>query len=194
MRKSRRAAGFSLLELVVAMAVALVLIGIGMPSFLRAYHSYQLTNAASQLADILRLTRYEAIRLNRNVNCLFQPDASSSGITDAFADSDGNNLPGPTEKIVLLGAGGNIVDPGTVTGAAALLTRAQLPTGALLATPSTTSVPFDARGAVVTGNVTVFYMASAVGPEAGYRAVVLLPAGSVQVWTGDGAGNWGQLW
>ncbi len=73
-RKSRKwngAEGFSLTELVVTMAVALVLIGIGMPSFLRAYHSYQLTNAASQLADILRLTRYEAIQRNVNTaeNC-----------------------------------------------------------------------------------------------------------------------------
>ena len=193
MKRGSRTAGFSLLELVVAMAVALVLIGIGMPSFLRAYHAYQLTNAASQLADILRLTRYEAIRLNKKVNCLIQPDPGSPGVTDAFADSDGNLIPSPTEKIILLGAGGNIVDPGGVPGAGALLPKANLPAGAILATPATTSVAFDARGAVVSGNVTVFYLASTLGPEAGYRAVVLLPAGSIEVWTGDGTGYWGQL-
>jgi prepilin-type N-terminal cleavage/methylation domain-containing protein len=192
MKKNKRAAGFSLLELVVAMAVALLLIGIGMPSFLRAYHAYQLTNSASQLADILRLTRYEAIRLNKSVNCLIQPDPSSPGVTDAFADSDGNLSPSPTEKIVLLGNGGNIVDPGGVPGAGALLTKANLP-AATLATPGTMSVQFDARGAVARGNVTVFYLASTLGPEAGYRAVVLLPAGSIQVWTGDGTGYWSQL-
>jgi len=192
MTKDPRAAGFSLLELVVAMAVALLVIGIGLPSFLRAYHAYQLTNAASQLADILRLTRYEAIRLNKNVSCLIQPDPTSSGVTDAFADSDGNLSPSPTEKIVLLGNGGNIVDPGVVPGAGALLTKANL-TAATSATPGTMAVPFDARGAVATGNVTVFYMASSLGPEAGYRAVILLPAGSIQVWTGDGTGYWGQL-
>ncbi len=192
-RKSDLAAGFSLTELVIALAVALVLIGIGMPSFLRAYHSYQLTNAASQLADILRLTRYEAIRLNKNVNCVIQPDALYPGITDAFADSDGNGLPGPTEKIILLGSGGNIIDAGTVGGGTGtLLTKANLLT-AVAATPGTMNVWFDARGAVATGNVTVFYLASALGPEAGYRAVVLLPAGSIQVWTGDGTGYWGQL-
>lgn len=190
--KGKRAAGYSLSELVVAMAVALVLIGIGMPSFLRAYHAYQLTNAASQLSDILRLTRYEAIRLNKNVSCLIQPDPDSPGVTDAFADSDGNLSPGPTEKIVLLGNGGNIVDPGAVPAAGALLTKANLP-AATFAAPGTMSVPFDARGAVATGKVTIFYLASTLGPEAGYRAVVLLPAGSSEVWTGDGTGYWGQL-
>ena len=192
MRKWKRAVGFSLLELVVAIAIALVLIGIGMPSFLRAYHSYQLTNAASQMADILRLTRYEAIRLNKNVNCVIQPDASGPGVTDAFADSDGNGMPGPTEKIVLLGNGGNLVDAGAVPGTGSLLTKANI-LMATAATPGSMKIPFDARGAMAAGNVTVFYLASAVGPEAGYRAVVLLPAGSIQVWTGDGVGNWGQL-
>ena len=66
---SWREYGFSLTELVVALAVALILMAIGLPSFLRAYYSYQLTNSASQMADILRLSRYEAIRLNKQVNC-----------------------------------------------------------------------------------------------------------------------------
>jgi len=66
---SWREYGFSLTELVVTLAVALILMAIGVPSFLRAYHSYLLTNAASQMADILRLSRYEAIRLNKQVNC-----------------------------------------------------------------------------------------------------------------------------
>jgi hypothetical protein len=31
-----------------------------------------------------------------------------------------------------------------------------------------------------------------VAPEAGYRAVLLLPAGSVQMWNSDASGNWQQ--
>jgi hypothetical protein len=38
----------------------------------------------------------------------------------------------------------------------------------------------------------VFFLNSALAPDAGYRAVLLLPAGSIQMWTGDGAGNWQQ--
>ncbi len=194
-RKWKRAAGFSLTELVVTMAVALVLIGIGMPSFLRAYHAYQLSNAASQLADILRLTRYDAIRRNVSVteNCRIQPDATDPTMTDAFADTDGDTLPGSSEKIILLGSGGNVVDAGGVPGTAGLLAAAKVTSVPVVATPGTFFVGFDSRGAVIPANVTVFYLASGTAPEAGYRAVLLMPAGSIQIWTGDVSGNWAQL-
>jgi len=32
-----------------------------------------------------------------------------------------------------------------------------------------------------------------VAPEAGYRVVLLMPAGSLEIWTGDSTGNWQQL-
>ena len=188
----RKAGGFSLTELVVAMAVAMVLMGIGMPYFLRAYHAYQLTNAAEQLSDILRLTRYEAIRLNKDVSCVIKPDANDPAITDAFADDNANLTPDPTEKIILLGNGGRMVG-GAIPGAATMLTAAKVTSGTVTPTPGNTTIPFDSRGAVKTGNVNVFYLASPVAPEAGYRAVLLMPSGSIQIWTGDVNGNWGQI-
>jgi prepilin-type N-terminal cleavage/methylation domain-containing protein len=197
-REGEQAKGFSLTEMVVAIAVAMVLMAIGMPAFLRAYHAYQLTNASSQLSDILRLTRYEAIRLNRSINCVVQPDAIDPTRTDAFADVDGLPTPGPTDKIILLGPGGNIVDAGGVPGTAALLAKANVPAGAVAATPGSMTIAFDSRGAVSNLNVPVtnarvFYLASTQAPEAGFRAVLLMPSGSIQVWSGDGTGNWTQI-
>jgi prepilin-type N-terminal cleavage/methylation domain-containing protein len=194
-KKCKGAKGFSLTELVVTMAVALVLIAVGMPSFLRAYHSYQLTNSASQLADILRLTRYEAIQHNVNTpeNSVLKPDAGDPTITDAFADANGNNNPDPTEKMILLGSGGNVVSGGGIPGTAGMLGAAKVTSAPIVATPGAFSVAFDSRGALTSGNVTVFYLASGLAPEAGYRAVILLPAGSIQIWSGDVNGNWGQL-
>src|SRR5450432_3387049 len=104
----KRTAGFSLTELVVALAVAMVLMAASMPAFLRAYHSYQLTNAASQMADILRLTRYEAIRRNTNVSCVIKPYSADPTLTNAFADVNGDGLPSPLEKIILLGGNGTL--------------------------------------------------------------------------------------
>ncbi len=175
------------------MAVALVLMAVGMPYFLRAYHSYQLTNAAQQLAEILRLTRYEAIRRNKDVSCLIKPAAGDPTMTNAFADADGDLNPGPTEKIVLLGNGGNLVDSGVVVGTAGMLAAANVPSGSVTPPAGNATVPFDSRGAVKTGNVSVFYLASPVAPESGYRAVLLMPSGSIQIWTGDVNGNWAQL-
>ena len=192
----KRDGGFSLTELVVAMAVALVLIGIGMPAFLRAYHAYQLSNAASQMADILRFTRYEAIRMNTQLNCQIQPYPGDPTMTSVWADANKNNQLDTTEQQILLGSGGNLVDPGSVPGGAALIAAANISSATTTPPATGTAIGFDSRGAVLPLNapsVYLFYLASINGPEAGYRAVLLMPAGSIQVWTGDLNGNWQQV-
>jgi prepilin-type N-terminal cleavage/methylation domain-containing protein len=188
--------GFSLTELIVAMAVALVLMGIGTPAFLRAYHTYQLSNAASQMADILRFTRYEAIRRNMQLSCQIQPYAADPTMTILWADSIKNNQPDPTEQQILLGSGGNLVDAGAVPAGAALIAAAQITSATTTPPPAGAAISFDPRGAVLPLNpssVYVFYLASANAREAGYRAVLLMPGGSIQLWTGDANGNWQQM-
>jgi Tfp pilus assembly protein FimT len=193
--KTRRVSGFSLTELVVAMAVAMILMAVGLPYFLRAYRFYQLSNAATQMSDILRLTRYEAIRLNKIANCVIRPDATDPTMTDAsMTDVNGNALTGLGSRVVVLGSGGNLVNAGSVPGASSLPAAAAL--GATTPTavpPSGSTVQFDARGAVTSGNVTVVYLNAPGSPESGYRAVLLMPAGSIQIWTGDSSGNWQQM-
>jgi len=191
----RRQFGFSLTELVVAMAIGLILMAVALPSFLRAYHSYQLSYAATQVADILRLTRYEAIRRNRPLRCVFQPDAQNPGMTDAsMTDTGGVALTGVAARTVQLGGSGNLVDAGSVTGASTLPAAANLgPTAPAAVPASGVTLQFDARGALTTGNVTVFYLENTGVPDAGYRAVLLTPAGSLEIWTADTTGNWRQL-
>jgi prepilin-type N-terminal cleavage/methylation domain-containing protein len=192
-RQSKGEHGFSLTELVVAVAVALVLMGIGMPAFLRAYHTYLLSNAASQTADILRFTRYEAIRRNMPLSCQIQPYAADPTMTILWTDSNKDGNPDPTEKQTLLGSGGNLVSGGAVPGVAALTAAANITGGSFSVPPSGTPITFDARGAVNPQTVNMLYLASVNAPEAGYRAVVLMPAGSIELWTGDANGNWQQL-
>jgi prepilin-type N-terminal cleavage/methylation domain-containing protein len=191
---SWREYGFSLTELVVALAVALILMAIGLPSFLRAYHSYLLTNSASQMADILRLSRYEAIRLNRHVDCKIQPTyAGDPTLTLVFADSNQDGVQETGEKIILLGPSGNLVDAGSVPGTGTMLSRAVSGVTPLAPSPSGSVITFDARGAVTPPNVNAFYLKSAIAPDAGYRAVLLMPAGSIQIWTADATGYWQQV-
>ena len=187
----KRQVGFSLTELIVALLVAMILMAVGLPIFLRAYHAYQLSNAALQVADILRLTRYEAIRLNKPVNCVIQPSGSYPGMTVLWADSNGNGIQDPTEKMILLGNAGNLVDQGSVPAASALLSTALNGLASTAPSPSGATVLFDARGALSPPtNVDVFYLANSVSVDAGYRAVLLMPAGSIQIWSGDATGNW----
>jgi prepilin-type N-terminal cleavage/methylation domain-containing protein len=188
----KRHAGFTLTELIVALAVGLVLMAVGLPAFMHAYHSYQLSGAATQVAGILRLTRYEAIRLNKPVNCLIQPSAANPALTNLWADSNANNQLDPTEKMILLGGAGNLVNSG-VPNTSELITNA-IGVGTVTTASVGSTISFDARGAVMAPpGVTVFYLTSTLAPEAGYRAVFLLPAGSIQVWTSDSVGNWQQL-
>src|SRR3974377_1009136 len=189
-KRREQAAGFSLVELVVAMAVALVLMAIGMPYFLRAFHAYQLTNSAYQLADILRLTRYDAMRLNGNGSCVINPDPLDSTMTDVFADENGDGIRGPNEEMIQLGNGGNLVGGG-VPGAGGMLTSANVTSATLTEGPGNATIQFDWRGAGNPAtNVAGFYLASPTAPDAGYRAVLLMPSGSIQVWTSDINGNW----
>jgi prepilin-type N-terminal cleavage/methylation domain-containing protein len=189
---AKRQPGFSLTELVVALAVAMILMALAMPAFLRFYHSYQLTNAAIQVRDYLRLARYEAIRLNKPVSLQMQPYSATPGMTRLWVDSNGNGIWDPTEMTTLLGSSGNLVDSGSVPGTSALIAAASLGSFATNApSPTSSQIPFDARGAVIPPtNVNMFYLASSVAPEAGFRAVLLLPAGSIQIWAANGAGNW----
>jgi len=193
--KARRVSGFSLTELVVAMAVAMILMAVALPYFLRAYHSYQLSNAAIQMADVVRLTRYEAIRLNKTVNCVIRPDSTDPTMTDAsMTDVNGNALTGISSRMALFGPSGNLVDAGSFAGATALPVAAAL--GAITPTaipPAGGTVQFDARGALISGKITVFYLNAPGSPESGFRAVLLMPAGSIQIWSGDSSGNWQQM-
>src|SRR5258708_21766250 len=192
--KVRRVSGFSLTELVVAMAVAMILMAVALPAFLRAYHSYRLNNAATQVADIVRLTRYEAIRLNRTVNCVIRPDGTDPMMTDALmTDVNGNPLTGAASRMIVLGPSGNLAS-GSVPGASSLPAAAALgATTPAAVPPAGGTVQFDARGALTSGNVTVFYLSAPGSPDSGLRAVLLMPAGSIPSWSGDSTGTWGQM-
>jgi hypothetical protein len=87
------------------------------------------------------------------------------------------------------------VDGGSVPNTSTLITAA---VGSAVVpyapSPVASGVWFDQRGAVTQPalKVNVFYLSSALAPDAGYRAVFLMPAGSIQIWAADIAGNWQQ--
>ena len=193
--KSRPATGgFSLTELVVVLAVAMILMAVGLPSFLRGYHTYQLSNAATQVADMLRLARYDAIRRNMPMNCVIQISGSDPNNTNISIVTKSTNVVDTTQKLTILGPSGNLVAEGGVPNTGALIAGSKVTMTTTSPSPTNATITFDARGAVSPPtNVDVFYLASTVAPEAGFRAVILMPAGSIQIWTSDTAGNWAQV-
>jgi len=66
-----RIAGFSMVELAVSLTVLLILTAIAIPSLMRTFRTYQLNDAAARLSDILKFTRFEAVRRNSLEYCQF---------------------------------------------------------------------------------------------------------------------------
>jgi prepilin-type N-terminal cleavage/methylation domain-containing protein len=186
--------GFSLTEVVVTIAVMLILTGMAIPTLLRAYEAYRFNNSATQLAGILKLTRFEAIRRNRQIACQIQQVGTDWLI---WVDTNGNRAADANEQQYQMTGSVSLLPAGTPPAPDAI--TASLGVGSLTElTGGIGSVAFDARGAVVPVGgaqppVYVLYVGNGAAPELGYRAVVLLPSGVVHVWTAGTAGPWQQV-
>jgi Tfp pilus assembly protein FimT len=187
----KRERGLSILELVIAVFFILITTAIALPSLTKTVRTYQLNDAANQLAGIFKFTRYEAIRRNSPVSCLNR-QAAANAPANVWADTIADTVEQPTEKQIVLTAAVNLQPAGAVPNAAALATA--VGAGVLTAVnPVSGNVAFDQRGAVVPPAVYVFYVGN-VSADGGFRAVIILPSGSIQVWTYAGGGTpWQQL-
>jgi len=179
--------GFGLVELMVVVAIILITTVIALPNFLKVLRSSQLSNGATQMADILKQTRFQAIRRNTSITCRI---GQSGGATQVWVDSNGDSNFNPGELVTVYPGNVNLIAAASVPGTASLANA--VGTGITLTTVSPTAgtYTFDARGAVSPAAVYVMYVANAAIPSLGYRAVVLLPSGSIQIWTADQSGSW----
>ena len=184
--------GFSTLELVVAMGIILAISAIAIPTITKTVTGYQLNDAATQVAGILKFTRFEAIRRNTPIKCLNSEPVAGAQAT-VWSDNDGDGVVDPTEKQIILGSSATLVPPDAVPSTAALATAVGVDTLTAV-NPAADGVKFDQRGAATPSAVYVFYVGNTATPENGFRAVIVLPSGSVQVWTyTGGASVWQQL-
>ena len=184
--------GFSMVELVVVLAVIMIITAVSLPYFLQAFGTYQLNDAATQVASILKFTRYEAIRTNAPVSAQVRQVTTPRAMTNIWTDSNVDTIEQNTEKQILLD--NNIVlDDSTVPpNTAGLATSVGVAT---LTAVSSGSLTFDQRGAVTPAAVNVLYVGNVARQTYGYRAVVLFPSGSVQIWTADATASagWNQI-
>ncbi len=67
MPKGRSQKGFTLIELVTTMAIAGILLGVGIPSFLTAVQNNRLSADYRELASAMNFARSEAIKRGKNV-------------------------------------------------------------------------------------------------------------------------------
>ncbi len=65
--KTRAAAGFTLVELMVVVAISAILLAIAVPDFVRMTRSIQLQHQAKEMAGAIKLARAEALRRGQTV-------------------------------------------------------------------------------------------------------------------------------
>jgi len=182
-----RSSGFTILELLIVVAMAMIIAGIAIPYTLSAYRTYELNSAASQVASILKFTRMEAIRLNKPVPCREQAVANG---TQIWSDDNNDNIAQPTEQQILLTSSGDLVALASVPNNAQIAAALGI---ANLTAPGN-SITFDQRGAVVNpAGVYAICLHNTATTAPGYRAVILLPSGAIQLWSADSAGNWNRV-
>ncbi|HVH72736.1 MAG TPA: GspH/FimT family pseudopilin [Candidatus Dormibacteraeota bacterium] len=196
----RGAAGFSLAELVVSICVMLILTALAIPSLMHSLRAYQLNQTAAAVSDMLKFTRFEAVRRNTQINLQVTQNGTSWIVwTDALRAGNGGPID-PRDKQQLITGFATLLPAGAPVPAPTAITAA-LGGGALTTlSGANNTVTFDARGAIrlgigggVSNLVYVFYVGSNGGPDYGYRAVVLLPNGSTQIWTASTGGPWRQV-
>ena len=179
----RGTAGFTLVEVTVSTLVLLILAAIAIPSILHSLRIYRLSGAAQNVALLLQLARYDAIRGNTTVNFRTQ---TVNNVVYAWIDLNGNGVRDATEPTVqissdiqILGAG--VVPPPASMGYANLQTA-----GAVIS--------FDPRGTVNFGAgpsvVNAIYLGYPQQTTYGFRAVTLTPMAQMKVWSAAQGGNW----
>ena len=111
--------------------------------------------------------------------------------------------PGP--KVAVLGAGLGTEPAMVISGSNTLLAAGFVPNPASIISAlgpgggtfpytvlsgNNSHVTFDQRGVIEDEVVYALYLGNADNPSSGYRAIIALPSGGVQVWTASSAGNW----
>ena len=110
--------GYSVVELLISMALISIFSVIAAPRLIGTYRAYQMDDMASQVAAQIKFTRYEAIRRNSPTNCLNSPQAAQGGLLTMYTQDPkagtANVLTSEKQMVFSANAPGTLVTAATV--------------------------------------------------------------------------------
>ena len=181
----RKIAGYSLVEMMVTLAVGLILVSVALPTMIGAIQSYRLNSTSQQIANLIDLTRYTAIRRNAVMSMQM---AVNNGSTIFYVDTNGDGLLDPNEPMVILPTDMQLATT-------APLTPGPASTGLAPIQNFTSQISFDYRGTVnypIGGQLAVYFLAVGFTNQAQYgcRAITVTPMGQTKAWKTVGSSAW----
>jgi prepilin-type N-terminal cleavage/methylation domain-containing protein len=180
-----RELGYSLVEMVMTLAIGLILVSVALPMLVGAIQGYRLNSIAQQTADLIDLTRYTAIRRNAIVSL---HKTVQNGSTVFYIDLKGNGILDAGDPMMVLPNDMQLANGQSLTPGAAS-------TGVPSTQDFTDTIQFDYRG-------TVYYPSgSAIGPyflalgytiqtQYGFRAITVIAMGQTKIWKASVGGTW----
>jgi prepilin-type N-terminal cleavage/methylation domain-containing protein len=177
-----RIAGYSLVEMMMTLAIGLVMVSIALPTMIGAIQGYRLNSVAQQVANLVELTRYTAIRRNTVITLQMQP---IKGSTVFFIDLHADNQPDTDDPIVVLPNDMQLA-PGSAPDSSS--------TGLAATQNFAGQITFDYRGTVSfpVGPLTPYFLTLGYLNQAQYgsRAITVMPMGQTKTWRALDGGTW----
>lgn len=96
----RRPAGFTVVEMAVTLAVAVILLGIGVPAFSTLIDNQRMTTAAGDFLAAIHLARSEAVQRGTRVDLVPVDGRDWKNGWVVFVDGNGNLRPDPGEPLI----------------------------------------------------------------------------------------------
>src|SRR5258708_616761 len=198
----KKGRGFSLIELLIVVAIIMILAAISVPRLLNTVSDINLRYAATNISGLLQSARMQAVQ--KNTFYTVQPTALPTGGTGYYVHLHGGTyvsgdpvLPLGSQTTAYIGLGSGAPNESTFASGSSSSGLTFVPnSGAGAPSFNARGLPFV--GVIATGacplvpgqGFVIFLSKSSAMGNVSWASVAITPSGHIQIWTSDNTGNW----